>query len=413
MRPLLRRILPLFVVVALDAASSAAVLPVLPFRLLELGATPLVLGLVLAAEALSQLVAAPWLGQLSDRFGRKPVLLVSQAGALLSLGLLAAADGVALVLAARVLLGLTAASFVAAAAYAADNSAAADRRQAIGILSAGLGLGGILGPGLTAWLAGASLTAPVWAAFALSATSMLVTGLWVRDRHGAGRLAGDTAEDTAVRARASLRSVLAAPIVRILLLVLLCHYLAYGLLSSQLAVFLSDTFTWNGHVFGARELGYLLAADGALNILAQLLLLPWLGRRFGERGLIVLVLSVLAVGYLLAGGASSITMLALAVLCVSTGAALARPTFLTALSVHVPRQRQGVVMGAFQSLVAVTDIMSPMLAGLIVGQRLYGVWIGAVVAITLAGAGLARGRLPLAEAAEGVAEIAASGRMRQ
>ena len=70
-------------------------------------------------------------------------------------------------------------------------------------------------------------------------------------------------------------------------------------------------------------------------------------------------------------------------------------------------------MGACQSLVAVTDIMSPMLAGLIVGQRLYGVWIGAVVAITLAGAGLARGRLPLAEAAEGVAEIAASGRMRQ
>lgn len=413
MRPLLRRILPLFVVVALDAASSAAVLPVLPFRLLELGATPLVLGLVLAAEALSQLVAAPWLGQLSDRFGRKPVLLVSQAGALLSLALLAAADGVALVLAARVLLGLTAASFVAAAAYAADNSAVADRRQAIGILSAGLGLGGILGPGLTAWLAGSSLTAPVWAALALSATSMLVTGLWVREHRGADRLTGDAAELAAVRARASLRSVLAAPTVRILLLVLLCHYLAYGLFSSQLAVFLSDTFTWNGHAFGARELGYLLAGDGALNVLAQLLLLPWLGRRFGERGLIVLVLSVLAAGYLLAGGASSIGMLALAVLCVSTGAALARPTFLAALSVHVPRQRQGMVMGAFQSLVAVTDIMSPMLAGLIVGQRLYGVWIGAVVTITLVGAGLARGRLPLAEAAEGVAQTGAPGRMRQ
>lgn len=383
-----RLMLPVFLVVCLDAASSGAVLPVLPFFLRDLGATPLVLGIVLGAEALSQFVAAPWLGQLSDRFGRKTVLLASQAGALLSLSLLASAEIVAFALLARVLLGLTAANFSMAAAYAADNSSPADRRQAIGILSAGLGLGGMAGPGLSGLLSDISLTAPIWLALLLSAASMLVAGLWLKGTPGR-----DTAADEAVRERVPVRSLLASPAIRILVAVLLCHYFSYGMFSSQLAVFLGDTFVWNGHAFGPAELSYLLTADGAVNIAAQLLLLPWLGRRLSERSLIVLVFGILATGYVAAAAATGIAALAFAVLCVSTGVALARPTFVAALSVHVPRRRQGVVMGSIQSLVAVTDIASPVLAGLVVGQGLYGAWIGAVVAVALTGAAIARSRL--------------------
>ncbi|WP_274519145.1 MFS transporter [Inquilinus limosus] len=345
----------------------------------------MVLGLVLGAEALSQFVAAPWLGQLSDRYGRRTVLLASQAGALASLSLLAAADSVVFVLLARILLGLTAANFSAAAAYAADHSSPADRRQAIGILSAGLGLGGMAGPGLAGALAGVSLSAPIWIAMALSAASLLTTALWLDG--GAPR--DGTGPGEAVRERTSLRSLLASPAIRIVVAILLCHYVSYGLFSSQVAVFLGDTFRWNGHAFGPRELGYLLTADGAINIAVQLLLLPWLGRRLAERGLIVLVFGLLSAGYVLAGLATGIGMLALAVLCVSTGVALARPTFIAGLSVHVPRRRQGVVMGTIQSLVAVTDMVTPVLAGAIVGQRLYGAWIGAVVATALAGAVIA------------------------
>lgn len=384
-----RLMLPVFLVVCLDAASSGAVLPILPFFLRDLGATPLVLGIVLGAEALSQFVAAPWLGQLSDRFGRRAVLLASQAGALLSLALLASAEIVAFALLARVLLGLTAANFATAAAYAADNSSPADRRQAIGILSAGLGLGGMVGPGLSGLLSEISLTAPIWLALALSAASMMVTGFWLKGTPGRS---GSEA-DEAIRERVSVRSLLASPVIRILVAVLLCHYFSYGMFSSQLAVFLGDSFVWNGHAFGPAELSYLLTADGAINVAVQLLLLPWLGRRLGERSLIVLVFCILATGYVAAAAATGIGALAFAVLCVSTGVALARPTFVAALSVHVPRQRQGVVMGSIQSLVAVTDIASPVLAGLIVGQGLYGAWTGAVVAIALAGAVIARSRL--------------------
>ncbi|MGO7532728.1 MFS transporter [Rhizobium leguminosarum] len=389
-----RLMLPVFIIVSLDAASSGAILPILPFYLRNLGASPLVLGLVLGAEALSQFVAAPWLGQLSDRCGRKRVLLASQAGALISLLLLALANSIVFVLLARILLGLTAANFSAAAAYAADNSSATTRRQAIGILSAGLGLGGMIGPGLSGYLADTSLTAPIWVALALSATSMLVTGLWLKGADAPGRFRNDSKADETVGEKVSFRTLLASPVIRVLVAVLLCHYFSYGMFSSQLAVFLADTFTWNEHAFGPKELGYLLTADGAINVLVQLFLLRWLGGTFSERGLIVLVFTILSIGYVTAGLATDIVTLAFAVLCISTGVALARPTFVAALSVHVPQQRQGIVMGATQSLVAVTDIVTPVLAGVILGQSLYGAWIGAVVAIALVGAVIARSRLP-------------------
>ncbi|MBN9054245.1 MAG: MFS transporter, partial [Rhizobiales bacterium] len=89
-----------------------------------------------------------------------------------------------------------------------------------------------------------------------------------------------------------------------------------------------------------------------------------------------------------------IPVLGFAVLCISTGDALAKPTYLAALSVHVPSERQGVVMGTGQALVAVTDITSPVLAGFILGLGLYGAWIGAAVAIAIIGAFIAATRLP-------------------
>lgn len=383
-----RLMLPVFAVVCLDAASSMAILPILPFYLRDMGATPLVLGLVLGAEALSQFAAAPWLGQLSDRFGRKKILLASQAGALVSLSLLAMADVVAFVLLARVLLGLTAANFSAAAAYAADNSSPTNRRQAIGVLSAGLGLGGMVGPGLSGILSDISLTAPIWLALGMSTASILVTSVWMKTSHAPAR--PDAGEGEEARETVSFRSLLASPVIRILVIVLLCHYFSYGLFSSQLAVFLADTFTWNGHEFGPRELSYILTADGAINIVVQLFLMNWIGRHFTERNLIVLVFCILSIGYVVAGWATGIATLAFAVLCISTGVALARPTFLAALSVHVPPGRQGVVMGTAQSLVAGTDIVAPVIAGFVLGQGLYGAWIGAVIAIAMAGAVIAR-----------------------
>jgi MFS family permease len=384
-----RLMLPLSAIVTLYAAGVGAVLPVLPFYLREMGASPFVFGLVLSTEALSQSAASPLLGQLSDRFGRKRVLLASQTVAIVSLLLLALAQSICTVVLARFLFGFTSGNFSAAAAYAADNSSVATRRQAIGVVSASLGLGAIVGAGASSVLTEISLLAPIYLALILAACGLLVTTTCLQQGKA---VSPHTAK--ADQEKISLRAMTSSPVMRVLIIVMLCHFFAYGMYVSQLPNFLADRFVWDGHPIGAREFSYLIAADGAINILVQLFLLGWLGRSLSEHQLIILIFALIGTGVVTAGLASTIPALAFAVLCISIGDALAKPTYLGALSVHVPPERQGIVMGAGQALVAVTDVISPAFAGLILGWGFYGAWIGAVVAVAAIGAMVAATRLP-------------------
>ncbi|MCO4318132.1 MFS transporter [Phyllobacterium sp. 21LDTY02-6] len=381
--------LPLFAIVALYAAGVGAVLPVLPFYLRAMGASPLIFGLVLATEAISQSAASPLLGQLSDRFGRKRVLLASQFVAVASLLLLAVAQSIFIVMLARFLFGLTAGNFSAAIAYAADKSTVATRRQAIGIVNAGLGLGAIVGAGLSSILSEISLTTPIYLALALSISGIIVTTFWLKGDTVVRPSAGEPDP-----AKVSLWAITASPVVRILLIVMLCHFLAFGMYTSQLPLFLADKFVWNGHALGAREFSYVIAADGAINVVVQLFLIRWFGRVFSEHQLIILIFALICTGVISAGVANSVPVLAFAVLCISTGDALAKPTYLAALSLHIPPGRHGAAMGAGQALAAVMDIASPVFAGFILGWGLYGVWIGTVVAIAIIGAIVAATLLP-------------------
>lgn len=384
-----RRILPVFVIVCTYAAGTAAVLPVLPFHIRAMGGSPLVLGIVIAAEAVGQFVSAPTLGQLSDRFGRKRILMASQMVSAASLLLLAFAPNVAVILVARAMFGLTIGNISVTAAYVADHSDTGNRRRAMGILMGGAGVGGIIGAGLSGFLSGRSLTAPIFAAVGLVALSIVVTVLRLENS-----AAPRQADGKPQAKRVSFQAILASPGIRILVLVMLFHFFAYGTYISQLPVFLGDTFIWSGHPFSAKELSYLIMADGVINVFAQLFLLGWLSRYLTERHLILLIFALIATGFLMAGLATTIPVLLVAVFCVSTGDALAKPTYMAALSTRVPAERQGIIMGAAQSLVAATDVASPVLAGFILGYALYGVWIGIAVAMAAIGALIAMARLP-------------------
>lgn len=387
-----RMILPVFAVVSLVAAGMSSVMPVLPFLVRDMGGSPTVIGIVIAVEALSQFCSAPLLGQLADRFGRKRILLASQILAAASLLLLAAAPNIAVVVIARLLFGLSAGNLAAAAAYVTEHSDARDRRQAIGIVMGGVGLGGIVGAGLSGQLSGASLTTPIHAALLSTLLAAVLTFVLLRDSRPAPHL--DTGTGTgAAGGKISLRALLDTLAVRLLIGVMLCHFFAYGMVISQLPVFLADTFVWNGHPFGPKELSYLMMADGVVNVLVQIFVLGWLSRHFTEHALIVLIFAVAGAGFLAAGLATTIPVLAFAVVCVGAADALAKPTYLAALSVHVPAQRQGVVMGSVQALIAVADAASPVVGGFILGYALYGVWIGVALAVALAGAVVTLARL--------------------
>ncbi|ECV5051265.1 MFS transporter [Salmonella enterica subsp. enterica] len=346
-----RRILPVFLLVGLYAASTAAVMSVLPFYIREMGGSPLIIGIIIATEAFSQFCAAPLIGHLSDRVGRKRILIVTLAIAAISLLLLANAQCILFILLARTLFGISAGNLSAAAAYIADCTHVRNRRQAIGILTGCIGLGGIVGAGVSGWLSRISLSAPIYAAFILVLGSALVAIWGLKDP-------STTSRTTDKIAAFSARAILKMPVLRVLIIVMLCHFFAYGMYSSQLPVFLSDTFIWNGLPFGPKALSYLLMADGVINIFVQLFLLGWVSQYFSERKLIILIFALLCTGFLTAGIATTIPVLVFAIVCISIADALAKPTYLAALSVHVSPARQGIVIGTAQALIAIADFIN-------------------------------------------------------
>src|SRR5207302_7629976 len=174
-RPLVIISLTMFV----NLIGFGIIIPLLPFYAESFGATPLVIGLLFAVFSVCQLVAAPALGDISDRYGRRPVLIFSLAGTVLSFVMLALAHTVTMLFLARAVDGLSGGNISTARAYVADVTAPGDRARAYGLIGAAFGLGFILGPALTGVLARISYTAPIWAAAAITLVATAVAWAWL------------------------------------------------------------------------------------------------------------------------------------------------------------------------------------------------------------------------------------------
>src|SRR5438094_10011363 len=174
-----RPLLIIFLTIFVNLIGFGIIIPLLPFYAGTFGASPLTIGLLFAMFSLCQLVAAPALGDLSDRYGRRPVLVFSLAGTVVSFVMLALAHSIALLFAARIVDGLSGGNISTARAYVADITEPKDRARAYGILGAAFGLGFMLGPALSGVLSKVSYTAPIWAAAALTLVATAMAWLWL------------------------------------------------------------------------------------------------------------------------------------------------------------------------------------------------------------------------------------------
>ncbi len=360
--------IPLFAVVAIDAIGGGVILPLLPFYSQHFGASPLVIGLLIASFSVCQFLAAPWLGKLSDRFGRKRVLIVSQLGTCLSLLILATANSLWLVFVARILDGLTSGNISVAAAYAVDHSSPKVRKQAIGIVSAAIGTGMMIGPALSGVLAHFSFAAPVWGAAVLSAISVFASALFLQQDPAKG------ATSTGAPKPMTFRLLLQVPDILSVLGVLLAFYLVFGMYTSQFALFLQARFSWHGVAFGPREVGFAFTAAGGINIFVQLFAMKWAERAFTERRLILISLGLLAAGFGGLGMTNNLPGLIVATVAASLGASFARPSLISGLTHATPPRQQGAVMGLNASLMATGNVVGPLLAGLLIDHGAYTGW---------------------------------------
>src|SRR5262247_2232019 len=181
----------IFLTILVNLIGFGIIIPLLPSYAETFGASPLVIGLLFAVFSLCQLAAAPALGDLSDRYGRRPVLIFSLAGTVVSFVMLALAHSIAMLFAARIVDGLSGGNISTARAYVADVTEPKDRARAYGFIGAAFGLGVILGPALSGVLARYSYTAPIWAAAAITLVAAAMALVWLpetvhRAQAGAG-----------------------------------------------------------------------------------------------------------------------------------------------------------------------------------------------------------------------------------
>src|SRR3954471_18113489 len=174
-----RPLLIIFLTIFVNLIGFGIIIPLLPFYAESFGASPLVIGLLFAVFSLCQLIAAPALGDLSDRFGRRPVLVFSLAGTVVSFVMLALAHSVVMLFLARIVDGLSGGNISTARAYVADITPPKDRARAYGLIGAAFGLGFIFGPALSGVLAARSITAPIWAAAAITLVATLMAWFWL------------------------------------------------------------------------------------------------------------------------------------------------------------------------------------------------------------------------------------------
>jgi multidrug resistance protein len=411
-------LLPIFLIVLVDILGLTIILPLLPFYAEKLGASAQQATLLVSVYAVCQLVAGPLLGRMSDRTGRKPLLLVSQLGTFLGFLLLANAWSLWVVFVARIIDGLTAGNLSLAQAYIADVTEPKDRARSFAVIGIAFGIGFLVGPGLSGFLSGYGYHWPIYAAAALSLTSILCTATLLPANpplpEGVSRAPAPSAQAAAPAAAASEArgpeeapagpggerlSILAwgqyagyfrRPGLASLLLQFFAFTIAFASFTSGFALFAERRFTWHAHPFGPKEVGYVFAYSGFLGIILQGGLIGRLVQRFGEAALVRAGFLAAAVGYALLGAAYGVPVLLAAATISAFGNGVLRPALTSLITQQVSRREQGTVLGLNQSLLSIAQIAGPAVAGALIDRGFLALWASLAALVVLVGLLLSR-----------------------
>jgi DHA1 family tetracycline resistance protein-like MFS transporter len=365
----------LFVTVFVDMIGYGIVIPLLPFYVRQYASGAVLIGLLGSLYAAMQFVGGPFLGGLSDRAGRRPVLLLCLSGASLAYLLLGLADTLLLLVTAVALAGGAGGTQATAQAYIADSTAPEDRARGLGLIGAAFGLGLIAGPVLGGLLSLFSLGAPAFAASAL-ALSNVVFGLFVLPE---SLPAEHRASTPILRLNpvSQLGGVLKMGDIRALLLAVFLLNLSFAGLLTNFPLFSNVRFGWD-----ATGNAFFFAFVGVCAVLTQGVLLGRLQPLFGEGQLLLGGLSLMALNLGLIALVPSGWMLYPVVGVLAVGTGLAIPSLTALISRRVSGQEQGKVMGGQQAILSLTLILGPVIAGLafdhLGGPAPY--WIGGFLA---------------------------------
>ena len=355
----------LFLIVFVDLVGFGLVIPLLPFYAVRFGASPQQVTLLMAAYSLMQLFTAPLWGRLSDRVGRRPVLIVSMAASVVAYWWIGSATALWMLFTARALAGACAGNIAAAQAYIADITKPEERAKGMGLIGAAFGLGFIIGPALGGLLAGndpatADVETPAWVAAALSFVALCGVVLLLPESLPADRRGVRGSSRSRLSA---ISDVLRRPVLSRLILIFFLVILAFAGMESTFALWAIEQFGW-----GPRQVGYVFAYVGVLSALLQGGLIGPLTRRFGEERLLLCGLALIGVGLLTMPTARNLAVLVLAMSALALGMGLTQPSLNSLISRRAGREEQGEVFGVSQSVGSLSRVLGPAAAGFFFGE---------------------------------------------
>jgi multidrug resistance protein len=386
-----KRLIIIFMTVFIDLVGFGIIIPMNPYLAGKFGATPLQVGLLMSVYSLFQFIFAPIWGQLSDRYGRRPVILVSLLGsALAHTGFAFAASFYGLVF-ARAFAGLFGGNISAAMAYIADITAEKDRSKGMGMIGAAFGLGFICGPVL------GGVFGQMQTPFGESFPALIAGGICFLNFLSAlkflpeSRKPGSAAAKRGVRFR-RIYEALGKPVVGGLILLVFLNVFAMSHIEPSLFLFVQERFGWS-----QAHASFGFAYIGVIMVFTQGYLIRKMLPKYGEKRLLVAGLALSTSAYALISVSGTLGLLALAVTLLGLGNGLVNPSLNGSISLSSGEHEQGANLGVSQSLSSLARILGPPTGGALF--QYYGTWTPFAAAAVICLAALAfawsmRARIP-------------------
>lgn len=366
----------LFGVVLLDLIGFGIVIPILPFLSPQLGADKLDVAYIIVAYAVGAGLCAPYWGRLSDRIGRKPVIMICLAGAAVSYLMLGFASSLWMVYVARAFAGLMAGNVGVASAMMADITRPEYRAKGMGMIGAAFGLGLVLGPMLGGLLSAArpGFALPCTVAGMMSVLAIAAAAVFLRESLPAEKRAATRLQQHGIRAE-STYNMLREGGNRLLLLQFCLHNLCVSSLTYLFPLWAGDTLGWGPH-----QVGIVFGIQGAIMVVVQGGLMGFLVRSLGELQLLRLAVTALVIGLCMGVFADTMPYMVGSIFVAMTGATLCMPLLNAVLSHRSPVAVRGRMLGVSGAAASWGRVAGPMIAGFNLALFGYhGAWLGCVL----------------------------------
>lgn len=354
-----KRLFIIFIVMFTEILGFSILLPVLPFLGLSLGLNALEISIVLSLFSICQLFSAPIIGKLSDRYGRKPLLLTSQLATFAGFMLLGFANAVWILILARVVDGLLGSNFTVSQAYISDIIESKDRTKVFGYSSAVFGAALIFGPLIGGVLSTINYSTPMFLAAGISLISIILMIFYIT-------------ESLEVRVESvKLRSEDIVPIqdvkrffkdskIRGIIVIFFIYNLGFFLFMSTFSLFAEKQIN-----IGSLEIGFLLTWMGVLRVFFQSVLFTPIQKKIGEDLTLKIGVLTMIIPMVILIFTTTYWIIYIAFLFLAYGTGVSRPILTSKLSKSVEREEMGSVMGVNNSFGSIAQIIAPIVGGAI------------------------------------------------